>query len=48
MWAGPTPQRRPEPFQHIDADLAETVPVVIPGGFARSMADGVEWASPLG
>src|SRR5262249_51058027 len=43
----PTPQQRPEPFEGVDVDLAEPVPVVIPGELTRRVADGAVRVAPL-
>ena len=45
---GPEPrtQQRPEPFERVDVHLAETIPVVVAGVFARRVADRLVAVAP--
>src|SRR5271166_4949335 len=45
--AEPRTQQRPEPFERIDMDLAEPIPVVVPGVLARGMADRLVVVAPF-
>src|SRR4051794_14772707 len=40
-------EQRPEPFQRVDVNLAEAIAIVIPGEFARPMADRLVTVTPL-
>src|SRR5262245_163320 len=44
----PASQQRPEPLHRVDMDLAEPIPVVVPGELPRRMADRPVGVAPLG